>query len=341
MKRINVKALHVLLILLVFFAFAFAGDKSKVGTTSGTQLLVPIGARPIALGGSVVASVEGAEALFYNPGGVARAKKSEFTFSNMSYIADINVNYFGGVYYGGNLGAIGFFVNSFDFGEIEETTESMPDGTGRFYSPSFTTAGVSYSRYITDLISAGFTVKYIYEGIMQTSASTLALDIGVQYRLYDKFIVGVVMKNVGGKMQYAGRNLEREFQIPGTDPENDNGYFAGIPLKSDIPSLFEFGIQYKYDFGEFNKVNFNAAFTNVNEYSDNLAFGLEYGYRDMIFLRGGYNYQVQAADEQIFGYRLGGGLKISNFGFNLMIDYSYVDVDFFDTIHVFTIKVGI
>ncbi len=166
-------------IIVLIMSFGYAGDVSRIGTTSGSQLLIPVGAKSIALGSSVVSSVTGAEAMYYNPGGVARSSKSEFLFSNMTYIADIDVSYIAGVFNGQDIGSFGFSVKSIDFGDIEETTEDYPDGTGNTYSPTYIVAGLTYSRVLIERISAGVTMKYIHEGIMQTSSNTMALDLGV------------------------------------------------------------------------------------------------------------------------------------------------------------------
>ena len=59
--------------------------------------------------------------------------------------------------------------------------------------------------------------------------------------------LGVVMKNIGSKMQYDGRNLEFATQFPNSTPDADNGYFRGVALESDIPSTFSFGATYLVD----------------------------------------------------------------------------------------------
>ena len=159
--------------LLLLVQFSNAGDVSRIGTTSGSELLIPVGAKSIALAGAVVSNATGAEALYYNPGGLAKRDKSEFLFSNMSYIADIDVNYIAATFHGGDIGSFGLSIKSLAFGDIEETTEDQPDGTGNTYSPSIVTVGFTYGRMLLDRISAGVTFKYIYEGIMQTSATLL------------------------------------------------------------------------------------------------------------------------------------------------------------------------
>jgi len=176
---------------------------------------------------------------------------------------------------------------------------------------------------------------------MQTNASAFAIDLGVQYA-FNRFLrLGVVMKNVGSKMQYDGRNLERTFRIPNSTPGADQGYFRGVPLSSDIPSLFEFGLSYRVNMNEENSVSLTGAFTNHNDASDKLIGGIEYAFNDLFFLRGGYTYNAQEQDNNIFGASVGAGLKYTVSNFDFYLDYAYRQLtDYFDANHVFTIKLG-
>jgi len=71
----------IVLILLFSITAIFAGDVSRKGTTGADQLFIPVGARSIATSGAFVASVMGAEAIYYNPAGLNRSKSSEAMFS--------------------------------------------------------------------------------------------------------------------------------------------------------------------------------------------------------------------------------------------------------------------
>lgn len=325
--------------ILFSLGIVYGGDLSRSGTTSGSQLMIPVGARSIAMGGAALGLVDGAEAMYWNPAGIASSQKSEVLFNNMSYIADIDVNYIALVFNGKGLGAFGLDIKSLSFGEIDETTESQPDGTGNTYSPSFITAGFSYSRLLTDRITAGVTAKVIYESIMQTSASTFAFDLGVQYTFISNITLGVVMRNVGGKMKYGGKNLERTEDMPSSSLLTDDGYFSGVALSSDIPSVFSFAASYTANINEDNAVLFSGSFANNNDASDVVFGGLEYGFKDLFFLRGGYGYQTQASDDQVFGASFGAGLKYPLGSFVFGFDYAFRQLtDYFDSNNIFTIK---
>ncbi len=331
-----------LLLAITAWSSLYAGDLNRIGTTSGVQLLVPVGARSIGLGGASLGTVSGAEAIYWNPAGISYSDRSELLVNHMQYIADINMNYLALTYNGRGIGTFGFHLKSFDFGDIEQTTEEQPDGTGVTYSPTFIVAGFSYSRLLTDRIAAGVTAKLVYESVLQTNASTIAFDLGVQYSFSSNLRVGVVMKNVGGKMQYNGANLERQFPLPSTSTQVDDGPFRGVALKSDIPSLFSFGAAYTANINEENVVTASAAFSNFNDSSDQFYGGIEYGFKNFFFLRGGYVYEPQRPQDQIFGATFGFGANVPVGNFDITFDYAFRQVtDFFDSNNIFTIKIGI
>ncbi len=333
-----------IVIFVLFFLgnYVIAGDVNKLGTVGATELLIPVGARSIAMGGAAVASISGTEAIYWNPAGAFRSNKSELLFNNMSYIADIDVNYLAAVFNGEDIGAFGVHIKSLSFGDITEQTVDMPDGTGRTFSPDYVIAGVTYSRPLTERIHAGITGKYIYENIMQTSASTIAFDIGIQYAFATGLRLGVVINNLGGKMQFNGRNLEQDQRVVGSLPTSDLGHFRGISSDADIPTTFSFGFSYDYMMAEDHALQMESAFTQFNDSPDYLRTGVEYGLNNMFFLRGGYSAAMQNSGDSIFGPSFGAGLKYNLGEFEIQIDYAYRQVtEYFDSSNIFTIKVGI
>ena len=78
----------------------------------------------------------------------------------------------------------------------------------RLYSPSFISAGLTYSKIITDRVSIGVNAKVINESILDVSATGFALDFGVQYRFPSNLSIGAAVKNVGTNMVYSGGDLQ-------------------------------------------------------------------------------------------------------------------------------------
>ncbi|SVE41984.1 uncharacterized protein METZ01_LOCUS494838, partial [marine metagenome] len=71
-----------------------AAGQNRAGTAAATELLIPVGARDMAMGGASVATTSGLAALHWNPAGLSRGgSDAELMVSTMSYLADIRVNY--------------------------------------------------------------------------------------------------------------------------------------------------------------------------------------------------------------------------------------------------------
>lgn len=336
------KKLLLLLLPLIFLTSIYAGDVSRKGTTGAEQLLIPVGARGIATGGAFLSTLSGLESIYYNPAGLDVTKRTEVMFSYMSYIADINVSYFAA---GVSLGDFGSFALSFktlDVGDIPITTNEFPDGTGSTYSPGFFTAGLTYSKVLTDRISIGTNLKLISETIGSTSATGFAIDAGVQYHFSPQISMGAAVKNIGNNMVYSGQDLRAKTDVTGSQPGSPGGTYEVVAEPFQIPSYFELSLAYNYDFNEQNDLILASTFTANNSLEDKMHFGLEYGYLNTFFIRGGYNFQMENSDQATYGLTAGAGLSY-NFsdGSAIMFDYAFRDVKEFPTAnHIFTVKLA-
>lgn len=331
------------ILLLIISIPIFAGDETRKGTTGAEELLIPVGAKGIATGGAFLSSLSGLESIYFNPAGLGQMSGSEAMFSYMSYIADIGVSYFAVGTNIGDLGSIAISYKTFDFGNIPITTFESPDGTGQTYSPGFFIFGVTYAKSVTNRVSAGFNFKVINESIMNTSASGIAIDFGVQYKFNRSFSIAAAVKNVGTNMQFTGENLKIRTEVPGSGYGSGNGVYQADAESFEIPSYFELSTSYNFIFDEQNNIMLGTTFTNNNAFEDQLKFGMEYGFQKMFFLRGGYDMLVQNTTDNVFGFTAGAGLNYSfSDGMGLVFDYAYMQVrDFPTPNHVFTVKLAI
>ena len=334
----------ILLIILTFLiaTSVYAGDVARKGTTGADQLLIPVGARGIATGGSFLANITGLESIYYNPAGLDVYPQTEAMFSYINYIADINISYFAIGTSLGDFGSIGLALKSFDFGDIPITTVQFPDGTGSFYSPTFLTLGFTYSKVLTDRISIGTNFKLITERIQNTSATGFALDAGVQYRFTESLMIGAAVKNIGTNMEYSGQDLTTRTQIPGTVPGSTTGSYQIVAESFQIPSYFQLSLTYALNFNEQNNLLVAGAYTANNSFEDIANFGLEYGFMNNFFVRGGYNFLVENSSEYIYGFTFGAGVDYKIGGeVGVVFDYAFRDVkDFPNANHIFTVKLN-
>ncbi len=334
----------VISIICLISVTAMAGNTNRTGTAGAQELLIPVGASGVALGGSDVALSMGTDAIYWNPAGLSRmAFSSEAYFSHMSYIADIGVDY-GAV--GVNFAGVGTFAASFksiSFGNIPITTEDNPDGTGSTYSPTYVVAGLSYSRVLSDRISVGANFNLVDETIMATTATGFALDAGVQYNglIVPELKLGVAVKNLGPNMTYSGSNLYHQDAGVGT-----SGWYSTVAAPFELPSQVEVALAYDKKLNDMNDITVFGDFENDNYSSDVYKVGLQYALNNMIFLRGGYNYAPQTGNDptgasgQIFDYTLGAGFNYNLGAFNFTFDYAFEHVKYFTSENVFTVKLG-
>lgn len=336
----------VLLALVVLVDSGFAQSR-RVGTSAASQLLVPVGARDMALAGSSIANSKGVEAMYWNPAGLGRIHSSaEGMFSTMSYIADIGVNYGAVAANFESFGVIGLSFTSMDFGDIPMTTESDPENEqGRFFSPSYMTLTLGYARGLTDAIAAGINVKIVSEQIERTNATGIALDLGIQYTGLvgvKGLELGVTVKNIGPQMKYGGPGLyhaalPQEGLRPTQRLLSDAGSF-------ELPSLIEIGLSYEGLVENSIHYGVNGTFANNSLYNDEYKLGAEVGYvleEVELYGRFGMGFIPQAeAEEYIFGESFGAGLHWNTASMQITVDYAYRSVDFFDGNNVFSVKFG-
>ncbi len=337
----------IFMVNCLIFMTAFAGNTNRTGTAGAQELLIPVGASGVALGGSNVALAVGTDAIYWNPAGLSRTTYgTEAFFSHMSYIADIGVDY-GAV--GVNFAGIGTFAASFKsiaFGNIPVTTADNPDGTGQTYSPTFVTVGLSYSRILSDRISVGANFNLVNETIMSTSATGFAIDAGVQYDglIVPELSLGVAIKNLGPNMTYAGSNLLQQ----GTVGNGLRGtqWYAVEAASFELPSQMEVALAYDKKLGTMNDVTIYGDFENNNYSSDLWKVGAQYAFNNMLFVRAGYNYAPNATKDQtgqtsqIFDWTLGAGLNYNLGGINFTFDYAFQHVLLLTSNNVFTVKLG-
>jgi hypothetical protein len=332
---------------LILLSSAYAGDVNRTGTAGAQELLIPVGARDLALGGSSVASTTGVDAIYWNPAGLSKINSVEAMFSHLNYIADIGVEYGVVGINAGDFGNVGFSMKSLSFGDIPVTTEDLPDGTGQTYSPAYLTLGVTYARMLSDRISVGATVNIINESILNTSANAVGFDIGVRYDGIGTpgLNLAVVLKNVGTNITYNGAGLYRT----GTTSDDLRGQqtYSLVAATSELPSQMEIALAYDYKLGEKNQISLFGDFENNNYSTDIWKFGAEFTFQNLLFLRGGYTLapndpkDATGASSYLYDYTAGAGIKYDLGGVTIGVDYAYRHLVRMSSNNVISVKIGI
>jgi hypothetical protein len=327
-------------LLAVLLVCAGASGQSKVGTTAGQFLGISVGPRAAAMGSAYVASNEDVTSLYWNPGAVAQAGKSQLIFSNTDWLVGTKFRWLGFLLSIDDQNAVGLSLTQLDYGEEDVTTVASPNGTGERWSAQDLCIALTYSRRLTDRFSMGGTAKYIDQRVWNESASTFAFDLGLLFVTgFNDMRLGVSMTNFGGDMKLDGRDLLQTVDI---DPQNSGSNKSLVgSLKTDpwpIPLSFRVGVAmdvYKDDMWRLTLAT-DALMPNDNDGSVNV--GGEFAWSDMVFLRGGYKSVFAASAED--GLSLGAGLKYTAAGIGaLEVHYAWTEFGAFGNLN--TIALGI
>ncbi len=318
-KKISI----AVLIVLFLAATAFAGGDRRKGTAGAQELRIPLGSRGAALGGSFIAEVTGVESIYWNPAGLSSVRNVEALFSYLDYIADMKYIFSGVGVSIPNIGTIGVSGRILNIGDIIVTTEDAPEGTGEILTPTFVTLGVTYSKQMTDRVFFGTTINFITEQIDRETARGICMDFGFQYvpGIVRGLKIGVAVKNIGPNMRFSGQDLEHFAPVVGTPEGSERKLLRTYLASFELPSYFQIGTSLDLINNETMRATVTASFKNNNFIEDEYNGGIEFMYKDMLFLRGGYVTSQQA--DYLYGATFGAGLKLNMGTSSLYFDYSW------------------
>lgn len=320
------------LLLLLSSASIWAGNERRIGTAGAQELRIPVGSRGVAMGSSTIANTEGVEAIYWNPAGLATLEGTEAMFTHLPYMADIEVNFGGIATSVEDFGTIAITAKVLSFGDLEETTEEMPNGTGRTFNPTYLVAGITYSRVLTANVQFGVTANVIHEDIFEVSATGMAFDIGFIYDpRWRGLKLGLAIKNYGPDMTFDGIGFER--------PNDEGRAVTARSAPFELPSAINIGMAYDFLEVEDSRMMATANFTSNNFSQDLWQGGVEYTYMENYSLRAGYNYSEQ--DNWVYGFSFGGGVKFDiGEASQLTLEYAWTETDVFDNNQFFTAKMN-
>jgi hypothetical protein len=336
--------------LLVLVSLALS-QGARNGTEAASQLVIHQGARYLSGGGSA-ATVDGLESTYWNPAGLAKGQGVNAIFSNRSYIAGMNVNFFGVAMNVGKIGVVGLSGRMIDVGDIEVTDIYNPDGTGEIIVPSYFVVGLSYAKRLSDRTGMGFSINYINEGFGRVKGTGMTVDAGVQYEDFldvENLDVGVALRNFGSPMRYGGSGLWVNAEASGASRQTD--WYKVEAGQFDMPFLMDISAAYGIA-----GLNLGATY-EVNHFSqDKFKVMAEYGFEDIAAVRVGYLMDVEDAKddrdtpdidestmiENIFeGSSVGASLNLLKLiGLDVSIDYALFMTKYFDDNHVITLRFG-
>ena len=336
-------------LLLLATVTVWAGNPDRQGEAGSGHLLITPWARTAGLHTLNTAHISGVEAMRLNPAGIARINKTEFSFGYTSYFsgADISVSSFGIASKISDNSCFGVTFMSTDVGQIQQTTEDQPEGTGAEFSPSLFNLGLSYAYIFENKISVGTTFRLVSESNSDVSAIGFALDAGVQYVTgdQDNFRFGISLRNIGSRMSYKGQGLTETLENTDVNPAISLSYFQRAQ-SFELPSLLNIGMGYDFYIGEDMKLTALGNFTANSFSQDQLGAGVEFGWREIFQLRAAYKYEVGQEDTDVApvytgisaGFSVNVPLSKEKIANKIRIDYAYRQTRIWDGTHNVTVS---
>jgi len=318
-------------VVLLIFAFALplqAEGIKKIAQTGMKWFSIPMGSRPAAMGNAFTAVADDASSIFWNPAGIALAQGRHVYLNQTQWIADINVNSGAVTYAHDRLGTFALTYAAADWGDLHGTQRA--DNTAGFvetgtFSPTDYAIGLGYAQQVSNQFAFGGHLKYVYEELGSTlegsldapkkytgSLDLLAFDFGTLYRTgFKSLVVGMALQNFSQEAQYRAE----QFPLPLTFKFGLAMDITDLWMTAETP----------------HRLLVSVDAVHPRDYSERMHFGLEYGYNNLFFVRGGYKTNYDEEDLS-FGARL----KYAISGLQLGLDYGYVQFKNFDAVQMFS-----
>jgi hypothetical protein len=331
---------YILLTLICCFTGSFVATAQLLPTFgnsrtggSGMQFLkISPDARSLALAGAVVSSTNDASSLFWNPAGITGIDtgKVNVMLSHTRYFGDITGNYAGVVMKAGKLSYVGLQVFSMNYGTMDETTEFESKGTGRTFTVSNYTIGLTYAKILTNSFSFGMNAKYANESFAGMKVNNVLFDLGLKYDVGVKHTrFGINFSNFGFNVNPSG-----EVKILKFDGEQDIESFSNI----SVPGIFRLGLAFDPVHTNDHILTASGQLNHPTDNNETYALGAEYCYLKTGYLRAGYEF---GSDEKYIAPSAGIGLKLNRGFGGITIDYGFLAKASLGNVHRLTLAVNI
>lgn len=337
--------------ICLFFVLGVHFSYAQFRKYSNEFLNIGAGARGLAMGGAQVASVNDGNAGYWNPAGLVHVEDDPvINFMHAEYFSGIGKYDYGSIAIPlkDKKRTIGLSVLRFGVDDIPNTLFLIePDGSINYNNiRTFSSADyaflLSYGQRVKQvgdkLLSFGGNAKVIHRNVGTfAKAWGFGMDAGVQLHA-KKWKIGVSARDITTTFNAWSFNF--------TEEEKEVLYLTNndIPVRSTEMTAPRLILGGAYDFkltktlNLLTEVNLDLTFDgrrNVVISSDPVSvdprIGIELGYKDIFFIRGGlHNFQKALADgdtlnqKKVWIYQpsIGAGFKLKNVG----IDYSFINL---------------
>lgn len=289
----------VLVCYLSFLAIALPAWAGSEKSTGADFLRIEPGARAAAMGGGFSALTEDADAMYYNPAGLAMVGRTRITATHIEWLAGLQNEFAAAAFPMGAVG-LGFALSYLHAEETERDDVGRPLSTFVVGDGSLS---VGAGLRLTDRHHLGFTGKFLTRTLYHRSATGYAVDLGYQYRLETRdghlWKIGGVIRNIGPKI--------------------------GFSVKEKLPTELEAAAAYQPELGLRRPLTFNLAIRQSQfQKGVGISTGAEYTLFSRFHLRAGYAYAAEGSEK----LRAGFGVDLFELG---KIDFAAVRIGQFNS----------
>jgi len=306
-----------ILFLFILLTFYNLNAQTVIAKYAGEFMSLGVGGRAIGMGGAFTAVANDVTAGYYNPAGLANLNYPQITLMHAEQFGAL-VNY--------DYGAIvipydtdmSFALSAFRIGidGIHDTRNALYDANGdgiidirddrldynkiTEFSNQDWAFYLSFAKKYSENFYWGVNAKVIRRSIAEASATGIGFDIGAFYSPFDNFYLGANLQDATTTLiaWSTGRN-----ELVSPTLKIGTSYFLTEFLGGYLLPALDFDLR-------FENRRFASQF-NIGPISFDMHAGLEYSFRNLIYVRGGYNDVKQ--------FTIGTGVKLPK----LNIDYSF------------------
>lgn len=307
----------------------YGGERAGISTLS--FLKNDLSVTSTGMAGASLAIDGDAYSALSNPAALTHVNYNSYALSHLFIGAGINQSYFSGIYgLNDQVSRMAFSINSLNSGAMEERTEFQPEGTGRKVYVTNMAFGLTYSRRLSEVFSAGVTLKYIYENMAGFTNHSATVDLAFIYETDVKDLqFAVMVQNFGGNssLNNDGNTLPVLFNRDTEVSLDDN----------TVPTIFKLGASFKPLNTEKQSLIISLQLNHPNDNAENYSLGAMYQIQDLLFFRAGYRINVRDQNFPTFGF----SYRINLGAHPLYIDYGANPTNNLGLQNTFGLRIGI
>ncbi len=309
----------ILIIMWIFISLNMTEAQTVIGKYAGSFLSIGVGGRALGMGGAQVAVVNDVTAGYWNPAGLARINYPQIALMHEEHFGSlVNYNYAAvAIPYGKDM-SFGFSAIRLSVDGIPDTRHALIDQTTgqviqdinnpnarldpskiKEFSDTDWAFFLTFAKKHSDKLYWGANIKIIKRNIAEFYATGIGFDVGALYMPIHNLYLGANLMNITTTVVVwsTGRN---ELITP---TAKVGAAYSFKFLGGTFTPAMDFDIR-------FENRRFASNF-NIGPISFDMHAGLEFNYKNIFSLRGGFN--------DIKQFTIGAGIKLPK----LTIDYSF------------------